>query len=138
MRANNCRLGYRNIYNNAMENRPEEFDQLRRLLALKRHEVPPPGFFDRLPNQIMARIEREPSSRWEEMLDRLLAISWFQTAASGAMAVLVGGLLVLAMTQPAGNPVSPSGAALHPSSDTFRLTNSSSTQSLNPVSDRNR
>lgn len=116
-----------------MENRPEEFDQLRRLLALKRHEVPPPGFFDRLPDQIMSRIEREPSSRWEEVLDRLLSISWFQTAASGAMALLVGGLLVLAMIQPAGNPVSPSGATLHPSSDTFHLSPSNSTQSLNPV-----
>jgi len=49
---------------------PEEFETLRRALALKRHEQPPPGYFDRLPNQIMARIEASESETkfWQRFI----------------------------------------------------------------------
>jgi len=55
-----------------MEDPGENFDPLRRLLALKRHEVPPPGYFNRLPGEVIARIRAEqvagnrraPESSW--------------------------------------------------------------------------
>lgn len=52
-----------------MKNDPEDFEALRKLMALKRHEMPPPGYFRRLPGTIVARIERGEGrlSFWERI-----------------------------------------------------------------------
>lgn len=76
-----------------------DFGKLRKLLAFKRHEAPPPGYFDRLPAQIMARIEaleeRKKRGWWERWLARPLshpAVGW--AYASLAVALVIGGVVV--------------------------------------------
>ena len=54
---------------------PEEFDRLKRLLVLKRHEPPPQGYFNHLSDKIIARIEAEglgtQISWWERLFPDL-------------------------------------------------------------------
>ena len=42
-----------------MDQHEENFDELQRLLKLKRHEVPPPGYFNRLPGDIISEIRAQ-------------------------------------------------------------------------------
>ncbi|MEP6663210.1 MAG: hypothetical protein ABJC04_06045 [Verrucomicrobiota bacterium] len=48
----------------------ENFESLRKLLALKKYEQPPPRYFSELPARIWTRLERaaEPVSFWEKLL----------------------------------------------------------------------
>ena len=74
----------------------DDFEALRRLLALKRHEQPPPGYFDRLADSIMVQIEaatlRVP---WWK---RLLGGRELAPALAGAFALLVGGVYLLGLS----------------------------------------
>lgn len=50
--------------------------RLLQLLSLKRHEVPPPGFFEHLPRRIGAQLSSEPSrpqSHWRSLWQEWIA-----------------------------------------------------------------
>ncbi len=84
----------------------EEFLELRRLLALKRHEVPPPGYFHGFSGQVIARI-RVGESGDNQGATAILRGDWFQrfwsalearptfagACAVGLCAVLVSGFI---------------------------------------------
>ncbi len=78
-----------------MNSSPDDFKDLRRLLALKRHEQPPPGYFGYLPDKVMMRIERddlsEHSTWWEWLVRKLDA----QPVLAGAYAFAISGLMLL-------------------------------------------
>ena len=84
----------------------ENFEQLRRLMALKRYEVPPPGYHDRLSREISARVRALGAAdklTWYERLSwenpwmtRLLRIFDAKPAVAGVFGVAVCGLLLTA------------------------------------------
>src|SRR6185369_4369394 len=76
----------------------ENFEQLRRLLALKRHEVPPPGYFNNFSSKIIARIEAGEHAETAVLdgswLQRLWMLLEGKPAVFGAFGAAVCGLLV--------------------------------------------
>ena len=86
-----------------MSNAPEEFAELRRLLKLKRHELPPPGYFNNFSLRVIQGIEaakrekvRERGGLWSEApwLARLLQSLESNTLAAGSFAVALCVLMV--------------------------------------------
>jgi hypothetical protein len=79
----------------------ENFEQLRRLLALKRHEQPPPGYFNDFSSKVIARIRKGEQGAF---IDRLLwEAPWLQRfwaaletkpILAGVCGVAVCGLLI--------------------------------------------
>jgi hypothetical protein len=84
---------------------PDEFEQLRRLLALKRHEQPPPGYFHGFSRQVIVRIKAgelgDPAdaSAWSfsggSFLQRLWATLDARPVLAGAFGVAVCGFFVI-------------------------------------------
>jgi hypothetical protein len=54
-----------------MSSEQDDFKQLRQLLALKRHEQPPPGYFDDLPREVMAGIRATQAARYSRKASEL-------------------------------------------------------------------
>jgi hypothetical protein len=56
----------------------ENFEQLRRLLALKRHEQPHPRYFNDFSQQIIARIQAGDTAAEKGLSGMLWEVPWFQ------------------------------------------------------------
>jgi hypothetical protein len=82
----------------------ENFEELRRLLTLKRHEQPPPGYFQDFSGHVIARLragERtDRSGFWESLsweapwLQRLWGAFETKPIMAGALGMIVCGFLV--------------------------------------------
>jgi len=74
-----------------MTDSPESHDPVRRLLALKRHEVPPPGYFDRFSSEVLHRIEQERQAAATPWWQGVFAsLNWQRTLAAANLAALAG------------------------------------------------
>jgi hypothetical protein len=80
----------------------QNFDDLKRLLKLKRHETPPPGYFNNFSDSVVARLRDGEGQRKMTFLDRMDSeASWlasllraFETK-PGAIGVAAAGLCTL-------------------------------------------
>jgi len=93
----------------------ENFDQLRRLLALKRYEAPPPGYFHSFSGKVMARIEAAEVALAPAWWQKLGFDFNFKPAMVCGLGVVVCGLLsagVLTSVVTADQPVV--GLAMEP------------------------
>jgi hypothetical protein len=87
-----------------MNPEPENFEQLRRLLMLKRHEQPPPGYFDGFSRHVVIRIKAGETGDEAGTIGRLfLEAHWLgrfwnllerKPALAGAFTLSVCGLLL--------------------------------------------
>ena len=74
----------------------KNFDSLQRLLALKRHEQPPPGYFNRFSRDVIARIKAGENGASFELAfwERLLGLFDVKPVFAGAFGMAVCALLV--------------------------------------------
>ena len=104
-----------------METAPPDFSRLQKLLAAKRHEQPPPGYLDRLPGQITARLRAEAAAQAEPWWRQLLASfhtkpAWAIAFSVLALSALTTGILLAPGLQkeadPEGNVGTPAAAVV--------------------------
>ncbi len=127
-----------------MNEHQPNFESLRRLLALKRHETPPPGYFNNFSGQVMARIragETEAADGWSGrlfasmpwLLGLLQAVETKPVFAGGFATALCALLLFGAVI--AQRPDSASIAFLQPATSepaSFASASPSATSALQP------
>jgi hypothetical protein len=103
------------------ENQPN-FESLRRLMALKRHETPPPGYFNNFSRQVIARIRAGEADAASFSDQTFGSLPWFlrlfqtletRPAFAGGFASMLCGLLVVGVVL-AQRPESVSMAIMQP------------------------
>jgi hypothetical protein len=113
-----------------MSENQSNFESLRRLLALKRHETPPPGYFDAFSRRVIARIRagetEAPASLSQRLSDQVPWLLKFLQAfeakpafacayASALCLLLIAGVILAERPEPA------SQASFEPMSQTSSL-----------------
>jgi hypothetical protein len=78
-----------------MSHRPDEFDGLRKVLVLKRHEQPPPGYFVHFADKVVARIEAEGLVRHGSWWQRVWVSIQSGPVVACSYGCMVAGLLVV-------------------------------------------
>ncbi len=91
-----------------MNQSPEEFEKLRTLLTLKRHEQPPPGYFNQLPGEITARIEAGESAPgfWSSLILALTIKPAYATACALFLCGAIGTGTYYSFRSSGGQPAS--------------------------------
>ena len=99
-----------------METEQEQFEQVRKVLALKRHEQPPPGYFNGFSSKVISRILALEAARPVTLRQRLGLDFDFRPAMIGVFGVIICGLLLVGVITSFGlsQPASPAGAAGDP------------------------
>jgi hypothetical protein len=80
----------------------DQFEKVQKLLALKRYELPPPGYFNGFSGKIIARIHALEASRPATWRQRLGLDFDFKPALMGAFGVAVCGLLLVSVINSSG------------------------------------
>jgi hypothetical protein len=134
----------------------EQFDRLIQLLALKRHEQPPPGFFDRFPREVHRQILAQSNARhaWASRLRQdsnwfrqLLALLDEKPHFAGIAGVLACGLVIAGVLYANYNPLPATSLALDQSfaptvtpalasDDSLPWAATTAVSSTNPIPDR--
>jgi hypothetical protein len=102
----------------------DDFEQLRRLLALKRHEQPLPGYFETFSHHVISRIEAGEWPHPDGLLARLFEQApwrqwrWpqfgFKPVLAGAVGLAACSVLVIGLVSSGSGPIDASTAALVP------------------------
>ena len=102
----------------------ENFNAVRRLLALKRHEQPPPGYFNNFSSQVISRIKAGEGAEHASSIGRLFAkAGWWQhlvavleakPAFAGAFGAAVCALLISGIVYSENGPTPVSAALMEP------------------------
>lgn len=93
-----------------MQDSPQEFEKLRQLLTLKRHEIPPPGYFRDFSSRVVSQLERDKVRASEGWFQRLTALFQARPAISWSFCMATGLVLVAATTVFEGKPGGPAAA----------------------------
>lgn len=80
-----------------MQDQPQDFEKLRQLLTLKRHEIPPPGYFREFSGRVLSRLEDDRTHAKDGWLTRLTTLFQARPAISWSFGMAVC-LVVVAAT----------------------------------------